>query len=126
MFRAIAVIAVVMIHTTPYRQLGKHIQLFWNDACMGWFTFHYLGLILGNKIIDRQFNIRNPAVLCFSAAADGRGISVVCSRLLCTIGDDSFIPYPITSLIVLSVSFIFCYVCTAVMGKRAGRWVGFI
>ncbi len=63
MFRAIAVIAVVMIHTTPYRQLGKHIQLFWNDACMGWFTFHYLGLILGNKIIDRQFNIRNPAVL---------------------------------------------------------------
>ena len=69
------------------------------------------------------------------------------SRLLCSIGDYSFgiylvhmmflkgleplvsysaIPYPITSLIVLSVSLIFCYACTAVMGKRAGRWLGFI
>jgi hypothetical protein len=38
----------------------------------------------------------------------------------------SAIPYPLTSLIVLSVSFIFCYACTAVMGKRAGRWLGFI
>ena len=69
------------------------------------------------------------------------------SRLLCTIGDYSFgiylvhmiflkgleplvfysaIPYPIISLIVLSVSLIFCYACTAVMGKRVGRWLGFI
>ena len=69
------------------------------------------------------------------------------SRLLCSIGDYSFgiylvhmmflkglqhlefysaILYPITSMIVLSVSLIFCYACTAVMGKRVGRWLGFI
>ena len=68
-------------------------------------------------------------------------------RLLCSIGDYSFgiylvhmiflnglqhlefysaIPYPITSLIVLSVSFIFSYACAAVMGKRVGQWLGFI
>lgn len=38
----------------------------------------------------------------------------------------SAIPYPLTSLIVLSVSLIFCYECTAVMGKRVGQWLGFI
>ena len=68
-------------------------------------------------------------------------------RLLYTIGDYSFgiylvhilfqkglqplefysaIPYPITSVIILAISFIFCYVCTEVMGKRVGRWLGFI
>ena len=174
-------------------QLGKHIELFWNDACLGWFTFYYLGLILGNRIIDRQFNIRNLAVLyCASllmqmvegylwftvdpagcgsqlklssilsssifllityyvlercAPRVNRGSHKPKSRLLCTIGDYSFgiylvhmmflkglqhlefysaIPYPLTSLIVLSVSLIFCYVCTAVMGKRVGQWLGFI
>lgn len=174
-------------------QLGKHIQLFWNDACLGWFTFYYLGLILGNRIIDRQFNIRNLSVLyCASLLlqmAEGylwftvdpagcgsqlklssilsssifllityyvlercaprvnRGSREPKSRLLCTIGDYSFgiylvhimflkglqhlefysaIPYPLTSLIVLSVSLIFCYACTAVMGKRVGQWLGFI
>ena len=76
-----------------------------------------------------------------------RGSNEPKSRLLYTIGDYSFgiylvhmmilkamepldfyyvIPYPITSMIVLSVSLIFCYVCTAVMGKRVGQWLGFI
>ena len=53
-------------------QLGKHIQLFWNDACLGWFTFYYLGLILGNRIIDRQLNIRNMAVLYCASLLDRR------------------------------------------------------
>ena len=34
---------------------SKHIQLFWNDACLGWFTFYYLGLLLGNRIIVQEF-----------------------------------------------------------------------
>ena len=192
----IAPLSVILFKYIPVFgniQLGKHIQLFWNDACLGWFTFYYLGLILGNKIIDRQFNIRNLAVLyCaslllqmaegylwFTVDPAGCGsqlklssilsstifmLIIYCvlehrtprgnrssheskSRLLCSIGDYSFgiylvhmmilkaleplviysaIPYPLTSLIVLSVSLIFCYACTAVMGKRAGRWLGFI
>lgn len=192
----IAPLSVILFKYIPVFgniQLGKHIELFWNDACLGWFTFYYLGLILGNRIIDRQFNIRNLAVLycaflllqmaegylwftvdpagCGSqlklssilsssifmlityyvlelcAPRVNRGSHEPKSRLLCTIGDYSFgiylvhmmflkglqhlefyyaIPYPLTSLIVLSVSLIFCYACTAVMGKRAGRWLGFI
>lgn len=192
----IAPLSVILFKYIPVFgeiQLGKHIQLFWNDACLGWFTFYYLGLILGNRIIDRQFNIRNLAVLyCASLLlqmAEGylwftvdpagcgsqlklssilsssifllitfyvlercaprvnRGSPEPKSRLLCTIGDNSFgiylvhmmflkglqhlefysaIPYPLTSLIVLSVSLIFCYACTAVMGKRVGQWLGFI
>ena len=60
----IAPLSVILFKYIPVFgniQLGKHIELFWNDACLGWFTFYYLGLILGNRIIDRQFNIRNPA-----------------------------------------------------------------
>lgn len=192
----IAPLSVILFKYIPVFgdiQLGKHIQLIWNDACLGWFTFYYLGLILGNRIIDRQFNIRNLAVLYCSflllQMAEGylwftvdpagcgsqlklssilsssifllityyvlercaprvnRGSREPKSRLLRTIGDYSFgiylvhmmflkglqhlefysaIPYPLTSLIVLSVSLIFCYACTAVMGKRVGEWLGFI
>lgn len=192
----IAPLSVILFKYIPVFgdiQLGKHIQLFWNDACLGWFTFYYLGLILGNRIIDRQFNIRNLSVLYCSflllQMAEGylwftvdpagcgsqlklssilsssifllityyvlercaprvnRGSREPKSRLLRTIGDYSFgiylvhmmflkglqhlefysaIPYPLTSLIVLSVSLIFCYACTAVMGKRVGQWLGFI
>ena len=192
----IAPLSVILFKYIPVFgniQLGKHIQLFWNDACLGWFTFYYLGLILGNRIIDRQFNIRNLAVLyCaslllqmaegylwFTVDPAGCGsqlkltsllsssifmLIIYCvlerhvpsgnrcnhepkSMLLCKIGDCSFgiylvhmmflkglqhlelyssTPYPITSLIVLSVSLIFCYACTAVVGKRAGRWLGLI
>ena len=182
----IAPLSVILFKYIPVFgdiQLGKHIELFWNDACLGWFTFYYLGLILGNRIIDRQFNIRNLAVLyCaslllqmaegylwFTVDPAGCGsqlkltsilsssifmliiYSVLSSnhgtkcRLLSTIGDYSFgiylvhmmilkalepmalysaIPYPVTSLIILIISFIFCYICTAVTGKRVGRCLG--
>ena len=182
----IAPLSVILFKYIPVFgdiQLGKHIELFWNDACLGWFTFYYLGLILGNKVIDRQFNIRNLAVLyCaslllqmaegylwFTVDPAGCGsqlkltsilsssifmliiYSVLSSnhgtkcRLLSTIGDYSFgiylvhmmilkalepmalysaIPYPVTSLIILIISFIFCYICTAVTGKRVGRCLG--
>ena len=192
----IAPLSVILFKYIPVFgdiQLGKHIELFWNDACLGWFTFYYLGLILGNRIIDRQFNIRNLAVLyCASlllqmaegylwftvdpagcgsqlklssilsstifmliiycvlercASRGNRGSNEPKSRLLCSIGDYSFgiylvhmmvlnglqhlefysaIPYPITSLIVLSVSFIFCYISSAVLGKKASRWAGLV
>ena len=167
-------------------QLGKYIELFWTDACLGWFTFYYLGLILGNRIIERKFKIRNLAVLyCASLLlqmAEGslwitvypigcgsqlKLTSILCNsifmliiytvlvnrnhepkcRLLGIIGDYSFgiylthmiilkgleplesyksIPYPITSIIILAICFIFCYICVSVLGKKAGRWLGFV
>ena len=185
----IAPLSVILFKYIPVYgdiQLGKHIELFWNDACLGWFTFYYLGVILGNKIIDRQFNIRNLAALyCaslllqmaegylwFTVDPAGCGsqlkltsilsstiflLIIYCAiiywsneskcSLLYTIGDYSFgiylvhmmflkglqplefysaIPYPITSVIILAISFVFCYVCTELIGKRVGRWLGFI
>ena len=165
--------------------LGKHVELLWSDACLGWFTFYYLGLILGNKILSPKFNLRNLVFLyCMSLLLQmGEGYlwftidpagcgsqlkltsilsssifmliiySVLSSnhgtkcRLLSTIGDYSFgiylvhmmilkalepmtlysaIPYPVTSLIILIISFIFCNVFTAVTGKRVGRWLGLL
>ena len=44
-------------------ELNKHVALLWSDLCLGWFTFYYLGLMLGNRIIDRQFNLRNLVIL---------------------------------------------------------------
>ena len=165
--------------------LGKHVELLWSDACLGWFTFYYLGLILGNKILSPKFNLINLVILyCVSLllqmvegylwfTEDPAGCgsqlkltsilsssifmliiySVLSSnhgtkcRLLSTIGDYSFgiylvhmmilkalepmtlysaIPYPVTSLIILIISFIFCNVFTAVTGKRVGRWLGLL
>lgn len=185
----IAPLSVILFKYIPVFggiEQSKHIQLFWNDACLGWFTFYYLGLILGNRIIDRKFNVRNLTILyCASLllqvaegylwyktdpAGCGSQLKLTSilsssifilmmysvlldrnhqpkSRLLCMIGDYSFgiylvhmmilkwlqtldfyniIPYPINSIVVLAISFIFCYTCSTVFGKKLGRWVGLI
>lgn len=182
----IAPLSVVLFKYIPAFgdiHLGKHVELLWSDACLGWFTFYYLGLILGNKLLSPKFNLRNlvflycvtlllqmgEGYLWFTEDPAGCGsqlkltsilsssifmliiYSVLSSnhgtkcRLLSTIGDYSFgiylvhmmilkalepmtlysaIPYPVTSLIILIISFIFCNVFTAVTGKRVGRWLG--
>ena len=182
----IAPLSVVLFKYIPAFgdiHLGKHVELLWSDACLGWFTFYYLGLILGNKLLSPKFNFINLVILyCVSLllqmvegylwfTEDQAGCgsqlkltsilsssifmliiySVLSSnhgtkcRLLSTIGDYSFgiylvhmmilkalepmalysaIPYPVTSLIILIISFIFCYICTAVTGKRVGRCLG--
>ena len=182
----IAPLSVVLFKYIPAFgdiHLGKHVELLWSDACLGWFTFYYLGLILGNKILSPKFNLRNLVFLyCMSLLLQmGEGYlwftvdpagcgsqlkltsilsssifmliiySVLSSNhgtkccLLSTIGDYSFgiylvhmmilkalepmalysaIPYPVTSLIILIISFIFCNVFTAVTGKRVGRLLG--
>lgn len=43
--------------------LNPYIQLLWGDSCLGWFTFYYLGLILGNRIIEKQYSLKVLAVL---------------------------------------------------------------
>ena len=182
----IAPISVIVFKYIPVLgdlQMGRHLQLLWSDACLGWFTFYYLGLILGNKLLSPKFNLINlvflycvslllqmgEGYLWFTVDPAGCGsqlklTSILSSsifmlilynvlssnhgtkcRLLSTIGDYSFgiylvhmmilktlepmtlysaIPYPVTSLIILIISFIFCYVCTAVIGKRVGRFLG--
>ena len=182
----IAPLSVVLFKYIPAFgdiHLGKHVELLWSDACLGWFTFYYLGLILGNKLLSPKFNLINLVIiycvslllqmgegyLWFTVDPAGCGsqlkltsilsssifmliiYSVLSSnhgtkcRLLSTIGDYSFgiylvhmmilkalepmalysaIPYPVTSLIILIISSIFCYVCTAVTGKKVGRWLG--
>ena len=182
----IAPLSVVLFKYIPAFgdiHLGKHVELLWSDACLGWFTFYYLGLILGNIILSPKFNLINlvflycvslllqmgEGYLWFTVDPAGCGsqlkltsilsssifmliiYSVLSSnhgtkcRLLSTIGDYSFgiylvhmmilkalepmalysaIPYPVTSLIILTITFIFCNVFTAVTGKRVGRWLG--
>ena len=185
----IAPLSVILFKYIPVFgniQLGKHIELFWSDACLGWFTFYYLGLILSNRLTGRRFKLRNlvflycaslllqtaEGYLWFTADPAGCGSQLKLSSILSSsifmliihnvlenrtsrmrcrtleiIGDYSFgiylshmmvlkgleatsiynvIPFPITSLIVLLISFAFCYVSTLVIGKKAGRWIGFI
>lgn len=185
----IAPMSVIIFKYIPsfgYLPIDKNIQLFWSDSCLGWFTFYYLGLILGNKIIDRRFKLSNLLLLyCISVLLQiGEGyVWCMCGMVGCgsqlkltailsssifmliiynilendnykmqcrtmeIIGDFSFgiylshmmilkvfevipvyeeIPYPITSLIVLLFSLALCYMCTLAIGKKVGRWVGFI
>ena len=39
------------------------IELFWSDSCLGWFTFYYLGLLLGNNIIKRDYSLKSLITL---------------------------------------------------------------
>lgn len=182
----VSVIAFKYIPVFADMPMGKHMELFWNDLCLGWFTFYYLGLLLGNKMIDRKFNLVTlVALYCVSlflqigegyvwSLCDPAGcgsqlkltallsssifmliiyvalnIGTSCQRFqpLTVIGDYSFgiylshmmildglkplaffdaLPYPITSLIVLISSFLFCYLLTLITGRKAGRWLGLI
>lgn len=160
------------------------ISLFWSDACLGWFTFYYLGLLLGNKILQPKFSLKNLTYVYIAAlileTAEGYGLmqigEVDCgtqlkltsllsssifllivytilnkpnikaeSRILRSIGDLSFgiylchimimlildkvpyyavLPFPLTSAIVLLLSWAFCYIASRTCGKNISRWLG--
>ena len=40
------------------QELNNNVDLIWSDSCLGWFTFYYLGLILGNKIIVKNYSLK--------------------------------------------------------------------
>lgn len=44
-------------------EFNSYISLIWSDACLGWFTFYYLGLILGNKIINKDYSLKTLSIL---------------------------------------------------------------
>lgn len=37
-------------------QLSPNLKLFFGNSCLGWFTFYYLGLLLGNSIIKVSYS----------------------------------------------------------------------
>ena len=39
------------------------ISLLWSVACLGWFTFYYLGLLLGNHIIELKYSLKKLTLL---------------------------------------------------------------
>ena len=45
------------------QKLNPYISLIWSDSCLGWFTFYYLGLLLGNRIIEKNYSLRNLFLL---------------------------------------------------------------
>ncbi len=49
--------------------LHPYISLLWSDSCLGWFTFYYLGLILGNRIIVKSYSLSRLSVVYFLSIA---------------------------------------------------------
>ena len=45
------------------QELNSFVDLIWYDSCLGWFTFYYLGLILGNGIIEKHYSLKVLALL---------------------------------------------------------------
>lgn len=46
---------------------NKYILVLWDVSCLGWFSYYYLGLLLGNFIIKKQYNIKKLLILyCIS------------------------------------------------------------
>lgn len=35
-----------------------YVSLFWSNTCLGWFTYYYLGLFLGNQIIKPNYSLK--------------------------------------------------------------------
>lgn len=42
---------------------SSFISLLWVDSCLAWFTFYYLGLLLGNHIIEKKYSMRILVIL---------------------------------------------------------------
>jgi len=45
------------------QQPNDYVSLFWTDACLGWFTYYYLGLILGNRVMERRYSLKVLGIL---------------------------------------------------------------
>lgn len=42
---------------------NKYSDVLWRVCCLGWFTYYYIGLLLGNKIIKKEYNIKKLIIL---------------------------------------------------------------
>lgn len=48
-------------------ELRPSIDLLGNDSCLPWFTFYYLGLLLGNQIIEKKYSLKVLSILCLAS-----------------------------------------------------------
>ena len=48
-------------------EYNANVSLFWSDACLGWFTYYYLGLLLGNQIIKPNYSLSTLIWLYFAS-----------------------------------------------------------
>lgn len=163
---------------------NAYVSLFWSDACLGWFTYYYLGLLLGNRIVKCDCSLKNLIVLYLVSIvlqmAEGYGWLLlgeancgtqikmtsfltsslfllivykilnmpsidVKSKFLRSLGDYSFgvylchimvmwvlakvpyysyLPYPITSAVVVLISLGCCYIGYKIFGKEISSWMG--
>lgn len=182
----LSVIAFKYIPVFGHFPIDKHLQLLWSDACLGWFTFYYLGMMAGNRIIKHSYKLSNLAIIysaslllqigegyiwsLYDPAGCGTQLKltallsstifllIICQilndnshQLQCktleTIGNysfgiylshmmiietleslqpDSYIPFPVSFMIVLLLSLSFCFICTHALGKKAAHVLGFI
>ena len=167
------------------QELESHISVIWSVACLGWFTFYYLGLLLGNQIIERNYSFKTLVLLyIFSIVLQiaegyvwlilgesncGTQLKLtsfltsslflllvyvilkschfdIKNRFLRMVGDYSFgiylchmmvinilstfipeynsVPYPVTSFIVVLLSFFCCYIGNRACGDKICKWIG--
>ena len=50
-------------------QMNGYVSLVWGLSCLGWFTYYYLGLLLGNGLCDKVFKIKYLSVLYIASLA---------------------------------------------------------
>ena len=165
-------------------ELNEYVSLFWSNACLGWFTYYYLGLLLGNKIIQPNYSLKTLIWLYFvsiilqiiegyewllfgeiNCGTQLKLTSFLTSTIflliinltlnkpyinikntfLRSIGDYSFgiylchimviivlqkvpyytyLPYPLTSALVVLVSWGCCYIANMLCGKKISEWLG--
>ena len=43
------------------------INILWGDSCLGWFTYYYLGLLLGNRFLVRDYKMSH-LLICYGIA----------------------------------------------------------
>lgn len=167
------------------QELNHYARIIWTDCCLGWFIFYYLGLILGNHIIEKHYSfkilISFYLVSIVLQMAEGYGWLMlgetncgtqvklssyltstlflliiytimqqkhydIKNRFLLMLGDYSFgiylchimvmkildahmplyhfVPYPITSVCVLLMSLLFCFVGEKACGEKISGWLG--
>ncbi len=161
-----------------------HISLLWENSFVAWFTFYYLGLLLGNRIMEKRYSLKGLTLwyvlslvlqmaesygwqqagimkfatqlkltsllssslflLIVYTVLQGKARAVNC-RLMVMLGDYSFgiylshilimklleqvpyysaVPYPVTSAIVVVISFMGCYLGYRLCGPRLGKHLG--
>ncbi len=165
-------------------EFNSYISLIWSDACLGWFTFYYLGLILGNKIINKDYSLKTLSILYLISIVlqmgEGYGWYLlgenncgtqikltsfltssiflliiytmlknkkfeIKNKVLRLLGDYSFgiylchimvmtclsiipfyrtIPFPVNSIIIITISLACCYISNKILGEKFSSWLG--